>query len=79
MTDPMSGPDAATGQLLSRFQVYESWDGQKWFVLDTVADEFVSGVMSKSAASVRAATLNRAIDQALAGFGGAEAEGDGNG
>ena len=74
MTDPMAGPDAATGQPLSRFQVYESRDGQKWFVLDTVSDEFVSGVMSKPAASVRAATLNRAIEQALAGSGGAGAE-----
>ena len=72
----MTGPDAATGQPLSRYQVYESWDGQKWFVLDTVSDEFVSGAMSKPASSARAATLNRVIEQALAGSGGAGKEGE---
>lgn len=72
-----SGPDAGPEQMadhFARYRVYESWDGRKWFVLDTVSDGFVSGAMAKPAAVALAAKMNTAIEAALSAGDGTEGE-----
>ena len=75
MTNPMTGPDAATGQtrILPRYQVYGSKKTGRCYVIDMVSDELVSGPMNKRGAEM----LAKKMEQALAGSGDLDAVGGG--